>query len=150
VDQAAPALAQARRHFDLNGTDPSIASCRHRTVQGDAFEVMGDRARAGEHFDIVVVDPPSFARAARHRPRALRAYGKLTSLAVRLVRPGGLLVQASCSSRIGREEFFEEVLSAARAQGRPLREVERTGHPPDHPVSFPEGEYLKCLWARVP
>lgn len=147
VDRAAPALAQAERHFDLNAGDAAVSACRHRTVEGDAFEVMARMADEGEAFDIVVVDPPSFARAARHRPRALRAYRALTRLAAPLVRPGGLLVQASCSSRIRREEFFRSVEEEARATGRSLAEVKRTGHPPDHPVSFPEAEYLKCLWA---
>lgn len=149
VDLAAPALAQAERHFDLNAGSAAVAACRHRTVEGDAFEVMARTADEGEAFDIVVVDPPSFARAARHRERALRAYRALTRLAVPLVRPGGLLVQASCSSRIRRDEFFRSVEEEARATGRPLAEVRRTGHPPDHPVGFAEAEYLKCLWARV-
>ncbi len=150
VDRAAPALAQARRHFELNARDGNVAACRHRTVEGDAFEVMealdGDR----ERFDVVVIDPPSFARAARHREKAIAAYRALTSLALPLVRPGGLLVQASCSSRVGADEFFDAVGDAARGAGRPLQEIERTGHPSDHPVTFPEGAYLKCLWARVP
>lgn len=149
VDRAAPALAQAERHFDLNAADAAVSACRHRTVEGDAFEVMDRMVEEDEAFDTVVVDPPSFARAARHRPRALRAYRALTRLAVPLLRPGGLLVQASCSSRIGPEEFFLNVEEEARATGRSLVEVRRTGHPPDHPVSFPEAEYLKCLWARV-
>ncbi|MGI9037290.1 MAG: class I SAM-dependent rRNA methyltransferase, partial [Gemmatimonadota bacterium] len=75
---------------------------------------------------------------------------RLTTLAIPLVRPGGLLVQASCSSRIGADEFYDAVDSAAGTTGRLLQVVERTGHPADHPVSFPEGAYLKCLWAHVP
>lgn len=149
VDQAAPALTQARRHFELNRSDPGVAACRHRTVEGDAFEVMEQMGSRGERFDAVVIDPPSFARSTRHRPQALRAYGKLTHLALPLLRAGGLLVQASCSSRIDRDEFFAAVVDAARGAGRPLEQVERTGHPPDHPISFAEGAYLKCLWARV-
>lgn len=149
VDRAGPALRQAERHFDLNSGDAAVSACRHRTVEGDAFEMMARMAEEGEAFDTVVVDPPSFARAARHRPGALGAYRALTRLAVPLLRPGGLLVQASCSSRIGREEFFRTVEEEARSTGRSLVEVRRTGHPPDHPVSFPEAEYLKCLWARV-
>jgi len=149
VDQSAPALAQAERHFELNAGDAAVSACRHRTVKGDAFEVMNRMADAGEAFDIVVIDPPSFARATSHRQRALRAYRALTRLAVPLVRPGGLLVQASCSSRIGRDEFFLGVEEEARATGRPLADVQHTGHPPDHPADFPEAEYLKCVWARV-
>lgn len=149
LDQAAPALAQAERHFRLNAGEAAVAACRHRTVEGDAFEVMASLGSRGEDFDIVVVDPPSFARAARHRPGALKAYRALTRLAVPLVRPGGLLVQASCSSRIGTDEFYGAVEREARASGRPLTDVKHTGHPPDHPVGFREAEYLKCLWGRI-
>jgi 23S rRNA (cytosine1962-C5)-methyltransferase len=149
VDVAAPALAQAERHFELNADDPGVSACRHRTVKGDAFEVMAAMADEGAAFDCVVVDPPSFTRAARHRQGALRAYRSLTRLAVRLLRPGGLLVQASCSSRIGREEFYAAVDAEVRAAGRSLTAVEHTGHPPDHPIGFPEAEYLKCVWGRV-
>ena len=150
VDRASPILAQAERHFELNQEDAAVAACRHRTVEGDAFEVMATMGAEGERFDVVVVDPPSFARAARHHERALGAYRTLTGLAVRLIRPGGLLVQASCSSRIGADEFAQAVVDAAGAAGRRPEQVERTGHPPDHPVAFPEGEYLKCVWARLP
>jgi 23S rRNA (cytosine1962-C5)-methyltransferase len=149
VDVAAPALAQAERHFELNADDPAVAACRHRTMRGDAFDIMAAMADDGDRFDCVVVDPPSFTRAARHRQGALRAYRSLTRLALPLLRPGGLLVQASCSSRIGADEFFAGVEGEARATGRSLTRVERTGHPPDHPIGFPEAEYLKCLWGRV-
>lgn len=149
VDQAAPALAQAERHFELNADDASVSACRHRTVKGDAFEVMAAMADEGAAFDCVVVDPPSFTRAARHRQGALRAYRSLTRLAMPLLRPGGLLVQASCSSRIGRDEFFAAVAAEVHANGRSLTGVEHTGHPPDHPIGFPEAEYLKCFWGRV-
>jgi 23S rRNA (cytosine1962-C5)-methyltransferase len=64
--------------------------------------------------------------------------------------PGGTLVQASCSSRVDAETFFDMVHGAARRAGRPLRELERTGHPLDHPVTFDEGAYLKCLFATAP
>jgi 23S rRNA (cytosine1962-C5)-methyltransferase len=150
LDRAEPVLAQARRHFDLNQQDAAVAVCHHSTIVGDAFDVMAEIGANGRSFDIVVIDPPSFARAARHREKALGAYRRLTALAIPLVRPGGLLVQASCSSRIGADEFYDAVDGSARATGRPLQVVERTGHPADHPVSFPEGAYLKCVWARVP
>lgn len=149
LDQAAPALAQARRHFELNRSDPGIAGCRHRTIEGDAFEEMEKLARRGERFGTVVVDPPSFTSAAAHRERALGAYRRLTALALPLVEKGGLLVQASCSGRVEAPAFFANVLDSARSAGRPIEEIDRTGHPPDHPIGFPEGAYLKCLWGRV-
>jgi 23S rRNA (cytosine1962-C5)-methyltransferase len=150
VDRSAPPLAQAERHFELNRSDAAIAACRHRTVVGDAFEVMEAMGRDRERFDVVVVDPPSFTRAARHERGAIAAYRALTGLALPLLRPGGLLVQASCSSRVGREAFFTAVLGAAAAAGRSPTSHERTGHPVDHPFTFPEAEYLKCIWARMP
>lgn len=149
VDRADPVLAQARRHFELNASDPQVRACRHRTVKGDAFEVMTEMAEQRESFDIVVIDPPSFTRSASHRPQALAAYARLTGLALPLLPKGGLLVQASCSSRVAADDFYATLHRAARSAGRPLHEVERTGHAPDHPIRFPEGEYLKCLWARA-
>ncbi|MEA3376190.1 MAG: hypothetical protein U9R72_08370 [Chloroflexota bacterium] len=82
--------------------------------------------------------------------QALTAYEQLTSLSLGVLRSGGTLVQASCSSRVDEETFFQAVHGAAAQAGRPLHEIERTGHPLDHPVTFPEGAYLKCLFAVVP
>ena len=106
--------------------------------------------RSGRRFDVVIVDPPAFARRQAQVAQALAAYARLTSLSLGVLRPGGTLVQASCSSRVSAEAFFEEVNRAAAQAGRPLREIERTGHPLDHPVSFREGAYLKCLFAIAP
>jgi len=146
VDLSAPALAQAERHFVLN---PEAAEATvHRTVQGDAFEVLKRLGRDGARFGVVVVDPPSFAQKGSQTERALEAYGSLTRLALGILEPGGLLVQASCSSRVEEAAFFARLLEAAGAAGRPLTEVMRAGHPEDHPIGFPEGAYLKCLFAR--
>lgn len=150
LDVSEAALAQARRHFDLNSHLPPVAAARHRTLQGDAFEAMEGLAREGERFDTVVVDPPSFAKEARQAAGALDQYGRLTRLALRLLAPGGLLLQASCSSRVAAEDLFLRIHREARALGRPLEEVERTGHPLDHPVRIPENAYLKALLARAP
>ena len=113
-------------------------------------EVMERFGRNGERFDVVVVDPPSFAQRQLNVPRALTAYGRLTTQAVRLLRPGGVLVQCSCSSRVTAEQFHTTVARAAAQAGRPLDEIRRTGHDVDHPVTFPEGSYLKAVFARVP
>jgi 23S rRNA (cytosine1962-C5)-methyltransferase len=147
VDQSAPALALAQRNMALN---PSAATgTRHEVIVGDAFAAMSDLAAARRRFDVVVVDPPSFASRRDQVPAARRAYARLTALAVALVAPGGTLVQASCSSRVTADDFYATVERAARAAGRPLRVTARTGHPPDHPIGFPEGAYLKALFADV-
>ena len=92
----------------------------------------------------------TFARKQDQVARALMAYGKLTHLGLGVLRSGGTLVLASCSSRVSAESFFATVNRAAVQAGRPLHEIERTGHPLDHPVGFPEGAYLKCLFATAP
>jgi 23S rRNA (cytosine1962-C5)-methyltransferase len=154
VDQSAPALAAAERNLAHNRRLRAVRDCTVRTTVGDAFEVLAalDRRaqRDADRFDIVVLDPPSFASRQSHIDRAVGAYAALTRLGVALVRPGGLLVQASCSSRVSADQFFETVLVAARDAGRPLREIRRTGHALDHPIGFPQGAYLKAIFAEVP
>lgn len=144
VDFSAPTLAAGEHNMALNEHLDAVRRCEFTTEVGDAFEVMARLARTGESFDIVVVDPPSFAQRQANVDGALRAYTRLTHLGLRLVRPGGTLVQASCSSRVTAEQFFDTVVAAATSAGRPLREVVRTGHDTDHPVGFREGAYLKA------
>lgn len=149
VDISAPALEAARRNLRHNHQTEAVRRCRHDTRRGDAFEVMADLAAAGRRFDVVVVDPPSFAQNEASVRGALRAYERLTDLAVRLVEDGGLLLQASCSSRVGPQDLFDAISAGARRGGVELEELRRTGHPSDHPIGFQYGEYLKALLARV-
>jgi 23S rRNA (cytosine1962-C5)-methyltransferase len=149
VDQSEPALAAARATFARNRDDPAVASCRHATIAGDAFTVLRDLAARRERFEVVIVDPPSFAQKQADVERGRRAYAGLTRLALAVLTPGGLLMQASCSARIPAADFFATVLDAAAAESVPLVEVARTGHPIDHPIGFPEGAYLKALFART-
>ncbi|MFO7742248.1 MAG: class I SAM-dependent rRNA methyltransferase [Anaerolineae bacterium] len=150
VDASAPALAAAERNLAHNRHVPAVASVLHETVVDDAFEALARMGESGRRFDLVIVDPPAFARTRAQIDRALSAYKSLTELSLDVLSPGGTLVQASCSSRVDAERFFDTVHGAARRAGRPLRELERTGHPLDHPVTFDEGAYLKCLFATVP
>jgi len=147
VDLAAPALATARRNLDRNRHLPNVRDCAVRMTTGDAFEVMSELARAGERYDIVVVDPPSFAQTQAAVERALRAYRRLTHLALGVLQPGGTLVQCSCSSRVTSDQFFDNVHAAALAEGRRLKEIRRTAHAVDHPIGFEHGAYLKAIYA---
>ncbi|UDY36543.1 class I SAM-dependent rRNA methyltransferase [Dermatobacter hominis] len=149
VDLSPHAVADTERHLALNRDRATVARARHRGTVGDAFEVMDALGRAGETYDLVVVDPPSFASRRRDVTGALRAYGRLTELAVWLVRPGGTLVQASCSSRITADDLVSTAIRAAPRAGADLVVVRQTGQPVDHPVGFSEGAYLKALVARV-
>lgn len=149
VDISGPALEATRRNLAHNDDLASVRDCRHSVRRGDAFEIMDGLARERELFDVVVVDPPSFAPNEASVPAALRAYERLTVLAVRLVRDGGVLFQASCSSRVTAPELFEAIGSGARRAGVELEELRRTGHPSDHAVGFQYGDYLKAMFARI-
>lgn len=150
VDASAPALAAAEHNFALNLHLPPVAACRHSILAADAFEALAEFRRSGQRFDLVIVDPPAFAKREAEVDAARRAYARLTRLALDITSEGGILVMASCSSRVTADQFFATVTRAAAACGRPLRETGRTGHALDHPVGFPEGAYLKCLFAIAP
>jgi 23S rRNA (cytosine1962-C5)-methyltransferase len=149
VDLSAPALATAQRNMAHNIDDPHVHAVEHRTTVGDAFAVLRDLAASRTRYGLVVVDPPSFAAKRADVPGGMRAYRKLTELAVALVEPGGVFVQSSCSSRIPADEFFPAVVDAAGMVGVHLDVIDRTTHALDHPISFPQGAYLKTLFARV-
>ncbi len=149
VDLNPHSIDAARRHMQLNRDRRAVAECRHETSTGDAMEVMRSLADARRRFDMVIVDPPAFATRKSQVDGALRAYGRLTELALALLEPGGTLVQASCSARVTAADLSTVVTEAASAAGMRLTNRRRTGHAEDHPVSFPEGEYLTALFARV-
>lgn len=149
VDINRRALDAAERNFALNAELPMVARCDHRTLAGDAFAVMQGLRSAGEQFDMVIIDPPSFASKQRDRPGAMAAYGRLTELGVALTRPRGLLVQSSCSSRVSAGEFRSVVIEAADATGTAFSILNETEHATDHPVGFAHGAYLTTIVGRV-
>jgi 23S rRNA (cytosine1962-C5)-methyltransferase len=106
--------------------------------------------QAGRRFGLVIVDPPSFAKSSGEHGRALQAYAQLVQLALPCVEQNGIFVIASCSSRVSEGEWLATIHTSAAQLGRPLRTQLVTAHALDHPVlpSFPEGRYLKCLFAR--
>jgi len=148
LDISAHALAAAERNFKLNLAHPNVARCKHNAVQADVFEWI-ERAKAAQ-FDVVIIDPPSLAKRETERAGAIQAYGKLAANGIRLVRPRGVLVAASCSAHVSAEEFFTAVRAAARNSGRRFEELGTTGHAPDHAATFPEAQYLKCIYLRFP
>ncbi|HAM71787.1 MAG TPA: 23S rRNA (cytosine(2499)-C(5))-methyltransferase [Verrucomicrobiales bacterium] len=145
LDISSHALESAARNFRLNEGLAAVRACRHDSVQADAFEWLAAGERAG--FDLVVLDPPSLAKRESERAGAIQAYRRLARLGWQRVRPGGILAAASCSAHVRMEEFVEATLQGVRdaGGGGEAREVHRAGHPPDHPATFPEALYLKCL-----
>jgi 23S rRNA (cytosine1962-C5)-methyltransferase len=149
VDLSEPALRTARANMDRNRHLPAVAASRHETEAGDAFEVLEGHARRGRTWDLVVIDPPSFAPRREAVDRALRAYARLTRLGLAVTRSGGTFVQSSCSSRIDVEAFHRQLHAVAAEEGRRLEVLARTEHPLDHPATFPEARYLKTAFLRA-
>jgi 23S rRNA (cytosine1962-C5)-methyltransferase len=147
VELSRPALETAETNFKLNRDDKAIANTRHEAMVGDAFEVLAILGEAGHEFDMVIIDPPSFARRKGDEAGALAAYGRLVKQGLAVLRPQGTLVTSSCSSRIAAADFYDVVHKSAIRLDRPLTEIGRTAHPLDHPITFDEGAYLKCLYA---
>ncbi|MGD9701761.1 MAG: class I SAM-dependent rRNA methyltransferase [Acidimicrobiia bacterium] len=149
IDLSAPTLATAERNMAHNRELRRVAACRHTIEVADAFDAMRELGRRSARFDVVVVDPPSFAQKQADVRGALQAYRRLTELATVLVAPGGVLVQASCSSRVGAEAFHDAVLGTIERSGRHAHVLARTTHAVDHPVTFAEGAYLKAVFVRI-
>jgi len=146
VDSSAGALDLAREHRRANGTPVSDVDF----VQADVFEDVRRRAAAGERWEVVVCDPPAFAKKKADVDRAARGYKDVNRVAMALVAPGGWLLTCSCSGLVDADLFQKIVFSASVDARVPFALVARQGAGPDHPVSLdcPEGEYLKGLWLR--
>ena len=148
VDSSGPALAAAARNLSLN---PQLDPGRAEWRDDDVFETLRELHKAGERFDMIVLDPPKFAPSAAHAERAARAYKDINLFGFRLLNPGGLLLSYSCSGGIGPELFQRIVAGAATDAGVEARILRRLGPGADHPVAlaFPEGDYLKGLLCQV-
>ncbi|MSU20085.1 MAG: class I SAM-dependent rRNA methyltransferase [Pedosphaera sp.] len=144
LDISSHALAAAQRNFRLNQLDTAVGNCRHQTEKADAFEWL--QTSTSRLFDLIILDPPSLAKRDSERTGALQAYEKLVCNGIRLLRPRGILVAASCSARVTAVEFFQIVRSGAQRSERKHVELRTTHHPPDHPSTFKEAEYLKCIF----
>ena len=149
IDASHPALAAAQRNMALNRRHRTVASCAHRVLAGDAFDILERLRRERRRFGVVILDPPSFAKTRSETARAVSGYRRLTRLGLAVLERGGALMQSSCSSHVDPELFFSTIRQAAGGSGRRLRDIEHTGHALDHPVRFKEGAYLKALFAIV-
>ncbi len=147
VDIAGPASAACEQNFALNG----LQSFPHRAVTGDVFEFLEKAGAARQRFDIVVCDPPSFAKNRTQLKAAENAYRRLTALGLSVTAPGGLYAAASCTSQVGPESFRKAIGEACRKARVRFQIVHDIGQPLDHPVlaAHPEGRYLKFVVGRV-
>lgn len=146
LDVSADALALARNHAVLNKVDDR---CVYRTA--DAFEEMRKLERAGRRYNLVLLDPPAFARSKQAVPRALAGYKDVNLLGMRLTRPEGFLATSSCSHHVTEQEFWTSIRLAARDAKRQVRLLEQRGQASDHPIlaAMPETRYLKCFILQI-
>jgi 23S rRNA (cytosine1962-C5)-methyltransferase len=144
VDSSAAALELAAANAARNGLKIQIR-------KGDAFDALEDLAKQGARFDIVVIDPPAFAKRKKDLPKALAAYKRLNQLALQVIADDGILVSCSCSFHVSAEELQDAIAKAARGAEKHLQILEMGGQAPDHPVhpAIPETRYLKAYFCRV-
>ncbi len=152
VDSSRPALEVADQNATLNKRDgrPEI-----EWIEANAFDLLKDyspsRGNEGRRYDTIVIDPPAFAKSKRDLDAALRGYKELNLRALKMLRPGGILVTCSCSYHVSQSNFIEMLASAALDAHRTLRLLEIRGQAKDHPVllNIPETSYLKCVISSV-
>ena len=148
VDSSRASLEVAERNLEANRKKLSAAV---DWVEADAFQLLRDWSDRGDKFDVIVLDPPAFAKSQRAVGNALKGYKEMNLRALRMLSPGGLLVTCSCSHHVGWAELEATVAAAAMDVSRRVRILERRGAALDHPVvlNLPETEYLKCLIVEV-
>jgi 23S rRNA (cytosine1962-C5)-methyltransferase len=144
VDSSAAALTLAAANAERNGVKLAI----HK---GDAFDVLEELAGQGARFDMVIVDPPAFAKRKKDSPKALAAYRRLNQLAIQVIADEGILVSCSCSYHVSAEELRDAIAKAARGADKHLQILELGSQGPDHPVhpAIPETRYLKAYFCRI-
>jgi 23S rRNA (cytosine1962-C5)-methyltransferase len=145
LDISAHALESAKRNFALNQNFPGVANCDHKIIQADSFDWL---EKTSGKFDLIILDPPSLAKRENERVNAICAYENLSSLGIKKLSREGILVAGSCSAHVSAPEFFDAVRCAAAKSGRKFAELKTFRHPPDHPATFKEAEYLKVIYLK--
>jgi 23S rRNA (cytosine1962-C5)-methyltransferase len=149
VDSSRPALEVADRNATLNRRDPSQPEIEW--IEANAFDLLKDYSASGRGYDTIVLDPPAFAKSKRDLDAAIRGYKELNLRALKMLRPGGVLVTCSCSYHVSQADFIGMLADAALDAHRTLRLAEVRGQAKDHPIllNIPETAYLKCVIAIV-
>jgi 23S rRNA (cytosine1962-C5)-methyltransferase len=149
VDSSRPALEVADQNAALNHA--LLHGKEFEWIEANAFDLLKDYATSGQRYDTIVLDPPAFAKSKRDLDAALRGYKELNLRALKMLRPGGILVTCSCSYHVTQPDFLEMLGNAARDTQRIVRLIEVRGQSKDHPalLNIPETAYLKCVIASV-
>jgi 23S rRNA (cytosine1962-C5)-methyltransferase len=140
VDASAKAIDLTRKNIELNGFDSQLHEC----FAMDTFDFLKDKK---DKYDLIVLDPPAFAKHKDARHQAMKGYQRLNAEAMRVIKPNGIIFTFSCSQVVDKQLFYDTVVSSAIQASREIKVLQHLGQPADHPVSIyhPEGEYLKGL-----
>jgi len=154
VDSSRPALEVADQNAALNASESNASGFRNdeiEWIEANAFDLLKDYSTAGKQYDTIVLDPPAFAKSKRDLDAAMRGYKELNLRAIKMLRPGGILVTCSCSYHVSQTDFLEMLAAAAHDAHPVLRLLEVRGQSKDHPIllNIPETAYLKCVIAHV-
>ena len=149
IDSNSFALTAAKKNLRLNFPEKKFTSKEFRQIKADAFDGLSELDLRRQKFDVVILDPPAFARRKKQTKIALNAYIKLVEAGARVITGGGILFAASCSAQVKSQDFYKAVFLGIQSSGRKFEEIRRTGHGKDHPVVFSQGEYLKGVFCRI-
>ena len=140
VDASEKAVAMTRKNLSLNGFDPNTHEC----VASDTFDFIKDKK---DVYDVIILDPPAFAKHKDARHQAVKGYQRLNTEAIKMIKAGGIIFTFSCSQVVDRQLFYDTIVSAGIQSGRQIKVLHHLSQPADHPVSLyhSEGEYLKGL-----
>lgn len=147
VDVSAPAIEAARQHFVLNGLNPE----GHDFLIADVFDYLEEAQRSGKRFNVIVLDPPAFAKTQGARAQAIKAYRRLNTLGMQVLNPGGILLTCSCSGVIAMDDLLGVLSQSTQRLHRSVQLLETYTHDLDHPIhlAMPETGYLKAIFCRV-
>ena len=148
VDSSTKAIALTDKNVELNyPNDP-----RHKSFDEDAFKYLNNLHTFEQKYDLIILDPPAFAKHREALRNALKGYKRLNAKAFEQIKPGGIVFTFSCSQVVSKEQFRLAVFSAAAESKRNVRILHQLSQPADHPINIyhPEGEYLKglVLWVE--
>jgi 23S rRNA (cytosine1962-C5)-methyltransferase len=149
IDSNPIALAASRKNLRTCFLNRNFSMEEFNQITGDAFGMLSKLEFSGQRYDLVILDPPAFAKRKKQKKVAMNSYSKLVQAGARVTKKGGILFSASCSVHVQTDNFYRAVFLGIRSAGRQYEEISRTGHAKDHPFTFSEGEYLKGVFCKI-
>lgn len=149
VDYNPIALAASKNNLRLNFPNRIFLKNEFRQLKADGFNALSEFILDQQKFELIILDPPAFAKRNKQAKSALNAYTKLVEAAAKVSTKNGILFAASCSVHVKSYDFYKAVFAGIHSAGRKCQEIRRTGHADDHPVTFSQGEYLKGIFCKI-